>query len=151
MKVGLRKQLFIDGRFFDRVAGIELKMNPPYQSPEPVLRADRPWEAQGIGGYNTVLREGEGPFRLWYAAQMTTGLPQEGAGRLCYAESEDGVSWRKPELGLVPFQGSTANNIVAPLDERQSVQGATVFIDERAPAEARYRLWTKFRPRDDEI
>ena len=151
MEVGSRKQLFIDRRFFDRASGVALRMNPPYQSPEPLLRADRSWEAQGIGGYNTVLREGENRFRLWYAAQMKSGLPQEGAGRLCYAESEDGVSWHKPDLGLVSFQGSTANNIVAPLDERQSLQGATVYMDERAPAEARYRLWTKFQPRDDEI
>ena len=28
-------------------------------------------------------------------------------------------------------RNSTANNIVAPLDERQSMQGATVYIDER--------------------
>ena len=151
MEVGSRKQLFIDRRFFDRASGVALRMNPPYQSPAPLLPAARPWAAQGIGGYHTVLREGENRFRLWYAAQMKSGLPQEGAGRLCYAESEDGVSWHKPDLGLVSFQGSTANNIVAPLVERQSLQGATVYMDERAPAEARYRLWTKFQPRDDEI
>ena len=149
--VGNRKQLFIDARFFDRVSGINLRMNPPLQSPEPVLRADKPWEKLGIGGYNTVIREGERHFRLWYGAQMKSGGPQEGAVRLCYAESEDGVSWQKPEMHLVPFQGSTANNIVAPLDERQSMQGATVYIDERAPADSRYRLWSKYYPRDDEI
>ena len=151
VNVGDRKQLFIDNRFFNRFSGIELRMNPPQQPPEPVLRADKPWEAQGIGGYNTVIREGERRFRLWYSAQMLSGLPQEGAVRLCYAESEDGIDWHKPELGLVTFRGSDANNIVAPLDERQSMQGATVYLDERAPAEARYRLWTKYQPRDDEI
>jgi len=82
---------------------------------------------------------------------MKSGLPQEGAVRLCYAESEDGITWHKPDLGLVSFQSSTKNNIVAPLDERQSMQGATVYIDKRAPEEARYRLWSKFQPRDDEI
>jgi len=30
----------------------------------------------------------------------------------CYAESDDGITWRKPELGLVEFQGSKANNII---------------------------------------
>ena len=149
--VGSRKQLFIDARFFDRASGVNLRMNPPLQSPEPVLRADKPWEKLGIGGYNTVIREGERHFRLWYGAQMKSGGPQEGAVRLCYAESEDGVSWQKPEMHLVPFQGSTANNIVAPLDERQSMQGATVYIDERAAADSRYRLWSKYYPRDDEI
>ena len=151
LKVGSCKQLFIDQRFFDRASGIHLRMNAPSQPPEPVMRSDRPWEKQGIGGYNTVIREGEHRFRLWYGAQMKSGLPQEGAVRLCYAESEDGITWHKPELGLVPFQGSTANNIVAPLDERQSMQGATVYIDERASDGARYRLWSKYQPRDDEI
>jgi len=27
----------------------------------------------------------------------------------CYAESEDGIHWVKPELGLVEFNGSKAN------------------------------------------
>lgn len=149
--VGDRKQLFIDRRFFDRSDGIRLRMGTPRQDPVPVLTADRPWEAQGIGGYNTVIREGDRRFRLWYAAQMKSGLPQEGAVRLAYAESEDGVSWTKPDLGLVSFEGSRANNLVAPLDERQSMQGATVYVDDRAPQETRYRLWTKFQPRDDQV
>jgi len=151
LHIGSRKQFFIDHRFFGRADKITLSINPPRQSPEPIMRADRPWEAQGIGAYNTVIREDENHFRLWYAAQMISGLPQEGAVRLCYAESEDGIIWHKPDLNLVTFQGSTANNIVAPLDERQSMQGATVYIDERAPEEARYRLWSKYQPRDDEI
>jgi hypothetical protein len=29
-----------------------------------------------------------------------------------YAESHDGIHWRKPELGLYQFNGSKANNIV---------------------------------------
>ncbi len=151
IRVGNRKQLFIDRRFFDRSSGVELRMNPPSQPPDPVLRADKPWEALGVGGYSTVIREADDHFRLWYAAQMLSGGPQEGAVRLCYAESDDGIDWRKPELGLVTFRGSRANNIVAPLDERQSMQGATVYIDERAPADARYLLWTKYQPRDDEL
>src|SRR4030095_1265313 len=31
---------------------------------------------------------------------------------LCYAESRDGITWERPELNLVSFQGSTGNNIV---------------------------------------
>ena len=30
---------------------------------------------------------------------------------MCYAESDDGVHWVKPELGLVDFKGGTKNNI----------------------------------------
>ena len=151
MDIGTQKQLFTDGRFFQHSEGIELCMNSPMQDPDPVLIADQPWEEKGIGAYSTTFRESDGRFRLWYDALMDVGTPQESARRLCYAESEDGIQWEKPSLGLVPFRGSTANNIVAPLLERQSMQGATVYRDERAPADERYKLWSKFRPTDSQI
>ncbi|MGI5819054.1 MAG: hypothetical protein ACOX9R_13275 [Armatimonadota bacterium] len=151
MHLDTRKQLLIDELFLDQAVGVRLCMNPPVQHEEPVLLPDRPWEEKGISGYNTVIREADGRFRMWYGAAMFLGLPQEGAIRLCYAESEDGIRWEKPSLCLLPFRGSTDNNIVAPLLERQSQQGATVFRDERAPEEERYKLWTKFRPTDAEM
>ena len=99
IEVGTRKQLFIDERFIAASRGIELRMNLPVQHPEPVLFADKPWEALGIGAYNTVFREKDGRWRMWYDAMMLTGLPSEGARRLGYAESEDGIHWRKPGPG----------------------------------------------------
>ncbi len=150
--IGSRKQLFIDDRFIESQSGIELSMNLPVQHPEPVLVADKPWEDLGIGAYNSVWREGDdGHFRMWYDACMMAGLPAEGARRLAYAESEDGIHWEKPELGLITFRGSRQNNIVAPHHEQQSMQGATVLRDERAPAAERYKLWTKYRPTDAEM
>lgn len=149
--IGHERQLFIDGRFIEASAGIALTMNPPVQHPEPVLVADRPWEPMGLAGYATVLREPDGRYRMWYGGVCKIGLPSEGAIRLCYAESSDGVHWEKPTIGRLNFEGSKDNNIVAPPLERQSMQGATVYRDEDAPPDRRYRLWTKFRPTDDEL
>ena len=56
--------------------------------------------------YGTVLRE-NGRFRMWYSA-----LDHEYMIRLAYTESDDGVSWERPELGLVEYRGSRANNLV---------------------------------------
>ncbi|MFC1526511.1 hypothetical protein ACFL6X_06855 [Candidatus Latescibacterota bacterium] len=151
MDVDTQRQLFFDRRFIDSSTGVSLRMNAPVQHPEPVLVADRPWESHGIGAYNTVMLEPDGRFRMWYDAGVKGGLPSEGARRLGYAESEDGLHWTKPSLGLIEFAGSRDNNLVAPPLERQSLQGATVMVDERAPAEARYKGWTKFRPTDDEL
>ena len=36
---------------------------------------------------------------------------------VCLATSKDGVDWEKPELGLVEFHGSTANNILGTLED----------------------------------
>lgn len=147
--VGDRRQLFFDTRFIENAEGIELVMNPPTLHPDPVIVPETPWE-KAIGLYNTVLRD-QDRFRLWYDAAMIGGLPAEGARRLCYAESLDGIHWEKPSQGLVMFQGSKENNIVAPLEERQSMQGATVYLDLRAPELEQYRLWTKFRPADAQM
>ena len=63
----------------------------------------------------------------------------------CYAESDDGLNWRKPMLGLHEFQGSKANNIVLAsklLDGANLDAGhPAVFKDENpdAPADARYK------------
>ena len=43
---------------------------------------------------------------------------------ICYAESEDGLHWRKPELGLIEFNGNTRNNLV-----QRGAHGAGVFFD----------------------
>ena len=44
----------------------------------------------------------------------------------CYATSQDGLTWVKPELGLVDFQGSRANNLVV-----RGPHGAGIFKDLR--------------------
>ena len=140
--VDQRKQLFIDERFIESSDGVSLCMNTPYQHPEPVLVPDRAWEVEGVGAYNTVMRDADGKLRMWYDAQTGVGIAP-GSRRLAYAESDDGIRWRKPELGLIEFAGSKANNIVAPVEVRQSQQGGTIYRDDRAPAAERYKLWTK--------
>jgi hypothetical protein len=64
--------------------------------------------------YGSVLKIG-GKFRMWYLGMSQTRIERGNAPGwwrpMCYAESEDGVHWTKPELGLVEFNGSTKNNI----------------------------------------
>lgn len=64
--------------------------------------------------YGTVLKQG-GKFRMWYLGMFEVELAAGQAPGwwrpMCYAESEDGVHWEKPNLGLVEFQGNTDNNI----------------------------------------
>src|SRR5262249_3356381 len=43
---------------------------------------------------------------------------------ICYAESRDGVTWERPVLGRVSFDGSTANNIITEVP-----LGDTVFFN----------------------
>lgn len=64
--------------------------------------------------YGTVIHDGK-KFRMWYLAMFESELvggQAPGNWRpMCYAESDDGVAWIKPDLGLVEFNGSKRNNI----------------------------------------
>ncbi len=72
----------------------------------PVLPADKPWEGGIAYVYGTILpNESGGGYRMWYHSY-------DGQYHILYATSNDGISWAKPELGLVSFNGSTANNIL---------------------------------------
>jgi hypothetical protein len=109
--------------------GIELRVEPATKS-EPVVIADRPWEQRLVW---TQVMADDGRYRMWYGAIRDARRPNE---ILCYAESEDGLTWRKPELGLVEADGGTANNVV------RAGPGATHFCIVRCEHETpqkRYR------------
>jgi len=147
IELGTNRQLLFDPLFLADSKGVELKMNAPHQDIEPVLVPDRPWEVGRYGRYHTVMLE-DGKFRMWYA--VSTKADGRQRHLLCYAESSDGVHWEKPTLGIIPFNGSRENNIVAPPSPDASQQGATVFRDDHGPAEERYKLWTKYLASDED-
>jgi hypothetical protein len=155
--LGSQKQLLFDHLFLEKSKGIRLRVNVPYQDPQPVLMPDRPWEGLGIGAYNTVMRD-KGRFRMWYdalapdegSADVPDAAPKGSRRMVCYAESEDGIHWKKPDLGLIPYGDSNRTNIVAPPSAGANQQGASVFRDDRAPASERYKLWTKYHPSEAE-
>ena len=88
----------------------------------------KPWEARLDNVYPSVIYDQEeGIFKCWYKSFLrdrdsnSTPLAERprvaytGGGReegVLYAESTDGIAWRKPELGLIEFAGSRRNNIV---------------------------------------
>mgnify|MGYP003315303534 CR=1 FL=1 len=74
---------------------------------------DFPWEGSN-NGYITIFKD-DAKYRMYYRAVAGTGTPASGDGWImngCYAESDDGIHWTRPNLGLVEFNGSKHNNIV---------------------------------------
>ena len=70
-------------------------------------------DALGVQFYGSVLRE-NGKYRLWYVAvddDVENKMPYS-RWRAAYAESDDGVHWTKPNLGLVEFRGNKDNNLI---------------------------------------
>jgi len=89
------KQLFIDDYIIEQLNGAEKILNQPVKHPDnPLVVQDQPWEENGPG-YSTVMYdEQEGIFKLWYGFWWPDAHPSEQA--LCYATSEDGITWEKP-------------------------------------------------------
>jgi hypothetical protein len=81
--------------------------------------------------YGSVIHDG-GKFRMWYLGMIQTrfaGTQAPGWWRpMCYAESDDGVHWVKPELGLVELDGSTRNNICLIESEPYSLSRVNDFL-----------------------
>ena len=75
---------------------------------------DAPWEGNN-SNYVTVFRDGS-VYRMYYRGrQMDLSgdkLTFVHGQVYCYAESTDGIHWKKPNLGLFEFQGSKKNNII---------------------------------------
>ena len=139
--VGLKKQLFIDEMFIASRHGVELTVNPPRKTQERNLvpDPDRPWEAVRVAYPSTVM-EDQGKYRMWYDAMFDRQPEDQLPHRLvCYAESEDGIHWRKPVVGSHAFRGSSENNISVP------TAPGTVFIDPNASAAQRYKYFGRNR------
>ncbi len=135
--IGSRRELFVDDYLIASMDGAALKVQRP-QPHEVVFTTDAPWEGK-TSAYFTVFQDGD-LYRMYYRGSNEvphskgTLAPQV----TCYAESRDGITWRKPELGIHEFEGSKANNIVW---VGKGAHNFTVFKDSNpaCPPEARYK------------
>ncbi len=117
--------LLLDRRVVERGENVLLQVAVPEKHAEnPLFLADKPWENATNNFYpNVVWDEQAAIWRLWYKdvladadciAKMDGPSTVHGVGwYLLYAESRDGLVWKRPALGLHSFGGNTANNIVA--------------------------------------
>ena len=128
--VSLQRETHDASTFMPR--GIRLRTAAPMLSKEPILIADTPTDGTFLGGYSTLLKDG-GKYRLWYESYQ--GGASDYDVKTCYAESDDGFTWKKPHLGIFEYQGSKNNNVVY-----VHGHGATIFIDPTANAAERYKM-----------
>ncbi len=149
VRIGTRRELFIDDFLITRLEGATRQLHHPTPR-DVVLTHDAPWEGSGCG-YHSVFQDGA-LYRLFYKAwhlDVSSGKLVSNAHPLycCYAESDDGTRWRKPNLGLHEFRGSKANNIVMTSGKIGAVDvdagHPAVFKDDnpQAAAEARYKAF----------
>ncbi len=80
--------------------------------------------------YNSVLKIDD-TYKMWYSAVTNEGTP-----RLfqAYATSVDGITWSKPNLGLISYSGNTNNNLYLGAGSFN----AGVVYDASAPSDRKY-------------
>lgn len=110
--LGSRRELFVDDFLIDKLDNVRLELQHP-QPQEVVFACDQPWEGNTCI-YFRIIPDG-GKFRMWYQGAHWQFDPKDPKGNhpyhLCYAESDDGLKWTKPNLGLIEADGSKENNI----------------------------------------
>ena len=126
---------------------LRLEMRAPRRHPAnpvvPLGEKGTP-DALGVQFYGSVIREGE-KFRLWYVAfdDDVGNKVASARWRAAYAESDDGIHWRKPHLGLVEFAGNKENNLILTEPGPLGFVNLKVLRDDADPDPARrYKIAT---------
>ncbi|UCD27301.1 MAG: hypothetical protein JSV03_09215, partial [Planctomycetota bacterium] len=105
-------QLFVDNYLITDKTNV-VRTYHPFEKYEgnPIMVADKPWEHKVVTGGTILPNEARTGYRMWYSCRTSKEDPAR--GHPLYATSEDGITWVKPALGLVPwYGGSTDNNIL---------------------------------------
>lgn len=134
--------MFVDDYLISKTNGDVGRQLVLPESQEVVLETGEAWEGN-TSGYYTVFQDGD-LFRMIYRGwQHDEKMKAEHQEVTCYAESTDGIHWKKPNLGLFEWNGSTENNIVwlGP-----GTHNFTAFRDTnpQAPTESRYKAFGGF-------
>jgi hypothetical protein len=108
LDLGTRWELFVDDYLVAKKEGLALKLHEPVRR-EIVLTTDKPWEGPTCG-YFSAIQDGK-KVRLYYRGSAG-GSDHSDAQVTCFVESEDGIHFTRPKLGLIEAGGTKDNNII---------------------------------------
>lgn len=146
INIGSRRELLVDRHLIEQMDGVRLELHRP-TSREVALVRNKPWEGN-VSGYTTVFQDGD-LYRMYYRGTDTVYTQGKVTSPhrevVCYAESKDGITWTRPDLGLVEFDESKKNNIIW---DGIGSHCFTPFLDTNpdCEADARYKAISRGRP-----
>ena len=122
IEIPVAPQLFLDDFLIDEQRNLQRVFHPARKlDAQPIVRADRPWEGHAVmvpKGSRYEFNEKQNRYELEYISLSRYRL---------LAVSSDGVRWTKPDLGLVEFEGSRANNILEIIPRGSNVEASGNF------------------------
>ncbi len=145
-----RLELFVDDYLLAELFQASRELQTPQPREMSLNFMEKQWEGSWSGQTPTVIKDGE-LYRMYYFACPIRKGPEE-AGVFCYAESRDGITWSRPALNQVTYNGITDNNIIfLPDPPAASLASSPVqfhyaapFIDTRPgiPASSKFKAMT---------
>ena len=137
-------QLVLDDELIERRAGLTRRLGTVFKyDGNPVVTPSTSADVGGAFAFGTAIRD-EGMFRLWYY-----GLDRAKTCHFCYADSDDGVEWRKVPLGRVMHQGSRQNNILLSCPAPNTLHNLSVVKHVNDDSKRRYAAALFMRPPAD--
>lgn len=109
LNIGSRLELFIDNYLIGKLDNVSLRLHEPIDKGV-VLKFDNPWEGP-FSAYCTVIKDDD-TFRLYYRGIPTAGNDGRSEEHTCYAESNNGINWTKPNLKIYEIDGTLNNNVI---------------------------------------
>ena len=145
-----RTILFVDDHDILYSAGTTRVLEKPVRhAKNPLITEDKPWE-MAIGWTSVHRDKASGKYQLWYQAYAGKRAQlKTHECVVCYAESTDGITFTKPNLGLFDFNGEKTTNIVLIGSGLYGDRYCnSVIVDAREPNETkRYKMlyydWAK--------
>lgn len=165
VRIGTAKQLLVDDYVIAERKGVSRVFNPAEKRiNNPVLRGEKPWEGKMVNLGTVLYDQEENLFKMWYFSldikykvppkpysqykNLLRAAEYQEKMTMCYATSKDGLSWDRPNLGLVEFQGSTANNLLPPVKDGRMHAASSIIKDLREPDASRRYKSVAWRPKD---
>jgi hypothetical protein len=135
LDIGNQRQLFVDDYLIEGFTDAELRLHEPIDKGV-AFKLDMPWEGV-FSLYTTIIKDGD-IYRAYYRG-MPGVAPGNNRELTCYAESTDGITWTKPNLGIHEINGSKKNNVI--LVDKELTHNFSPFLDTNpnAEKEARYK------------
>lgn len=121
-------------------AGLAVKLVSARKHPVPVLRRGKEGSVDSVqvGYYGSVMKI-DGKYHMWYLGGGSSdtswikNFPGWHMEHVCYATSVDGITWEKPELGIVEYDGRKNNNLVDLGGIRDRVDAIVVIHEPEDP------------------
>ncbi len=112
LELGTRLEMFVDRLLVGRLTGdAALHLHQP-EPKDVALVTGEPWEGNTCA-YYSIFQDGP-RYRMYYRGSHWDEQAKKATHPevTCYAQSKDGITFEKPQLGQFEFAGSKENNIV---------------------------------------